>query len=689
MLRRSLAAALVALVAAPHAASADEGMWTFNGFPAATVGKRHGFTPDAQWLEHVRSSSARIGGGCSASFVSEAGLVMTNHHCVHGCVEELSTAGKDLVKTGFHAKTPAEELRCPAMEVDQLLEITEVTPKITEATKGLTGKAFLDAQKAAIAKIEKDCVGGDGGKTRCDVVNLYAGGRYDLYRYRRYDDVRLSFVPEFAIAFFGGDPDNFEFPRYDLDVGFVRVYDGGKPAKPSDHFRFAKAPAKAGDLVFTSGTPGRTSRLLPIAKLEFERDVRLPHVLMVLSEYRGRLAEFARRGEEQRRISNTMLFYVENGVKAMKGRLRALSDKAFFGKKIADENALRQAVLADPKMRAAWYPAWGEIDRSVVRYRAIFEHYLYLEGGYGFRSDLFSHAKGLLRLAEERAKPNDKRLREYTDAKLPAVEQHLLSEAPIYPEFEIFTLAFSLEKLREALGADDPFVKKVLGKESPQALAKRVVEGSKLRELETRKALLAGGRKALEASKDPMIELVRRIDPDLRAVRRIYEDEVESVETKAGEAIAKARFAVYGTSIYPDATGTHRLSFGTIKGWTERGTAVAPMTTIGGAFDRHTGEDPFALPASWLSNKGRLALGTPMNFVSTNDIIGGNSGSPVISRDGEIVGLVFDGNLPSLGGDYGFDETSNRAVSVHASALVEALTKIYGATSLVAELTKP
>jgi len=670
-------------------------MWTFNNFPAAKVGGKYGFTPDTKWLEHVQLASARTGSGCSASFVSKDGLVMTNHHCVHDCIEQLSSATKDYVKDGFQAKTLADEVKCPELEVDQLREITDVTEKVLSATKGLEGKAYNDAQKAALSKLEKECVaeatkgGTPEGSVRCDVVNLYNGGRYDLYRYRRFQDVRLAFAPEFAIAFFGGDPDNFMFPRYDLDVSFVRAYDNGKPARLDHFFPFAKKPAKENDLVFTSGTPGRTSRQHTIARLELARDVKLPKILIYLSEYRGQLIQFQERGKEQKRFSNATLFYVENGVKALRGELAALSDKAFFAQKVGDENALRQKVLADAKMRAAYYPAWAAIEKAEAEYAKIVDEHQYMEGRYGFRSELFGFARQLVRAADEAGKPNEQRLREYTTGKLPALEQQLFSAAPLYDEFEIFTLTFSLTKLREALGADHPFVRKLFGKESPATLAARVIKGTKLKDVAFRKSLYckdASCKKALDSSTDPMIELARRIDADARAIRKRFEENVESVETKNGELIAKARFEVYGTSIYPDATGTHRLSYGTIAGYESKGKWVKPITTFGGAFARHTGEDPFALPPSWIAAKPKLDLSTPFDFASTNDIIGGNSGSPIFNKNAEIVGLIFDGNLESLGGDYGFDPAVNRAVSVHASALVEALGKVYGVTRLVEEL---
>jgi hypothetical protein len=680
MLRRVLfALPLLGLTTAAHA---DEGMWTFNNFPSADVGKKYGFTPDAKWLDHVRLASARTGSGCSASFVSASGLVMTNHHCVHDCIEQLSTAQKDYVKSGFYAKTPNDEVKCSELEIDQLTDITDVTEKVMGATKGLEGKAFIDAQKAIKSKIEKECSGGANEGVRCDVVNLYNGGRYDLYKYKRFHDVRLVFAPEFQIAFFGGDPDNFNFPRYDLDVSFVRVYENNAAAKLTHYFKWSKKAAKEGDLTFTSGTPGRTSRLKTMSQLETERDVRIPRLLMYLSEYRGLLTEFQSRGAEQKRFSNATLFYVENAVKAYRGRLFALNDKTFFSQKVGDENALRQKVLADSKYRGAW----DAIEKAEYEYRAILDAYNYMEGNLGFRSELAHFARTLVRAGDELPKANEIRLREFTEAKLPGLKQQLFTTAPIYDEFEIFTLTFSLTKLREALGADHPFVKKLFGKESPATLAARVIKGSKLKDIATRKALFDGGKKAIDAANDPLIELLKRIDPDARAIRKRYEDNVEAVETKNGELIAKARFEVYGTGVYPDATGTHRLSFGTIKSYQENGKTVKPVTSFAGAFDRHTGEDPFALPASWLAAKGKLDMNTPFNFASTNDIIGGNSGSPVFNKDAEIVGLIFDGNIQSLGGDYGFDLAVNRAVSVHSAALIEALSKIYGANRIVDEL---
>lgn len=689
-MKRIVALAL-ALAAGP--ALADEGMWTYDNFPSAKVQEAYGFAPTRAWLDEARLASARLANGCSASFVSPEGLVLTNHHCVHACVEHLSTAERDLVERGYLARSRAEELRCPAMEVNQLAKITDVTDRIARATKGKEGKAYAEALQAEIARLEKGCAKSD--RVRCDVVTLYGGGQYHLYEYRRFQDVRLVFAPELASAFFGGDPDNFTFPRYNFDVAFLRVWEDGKPAKTRNWFRWSEKGAQEGGLVFVSGHPGRTSRLLTVSQLEFERDVALPERLLYLAELRGILLEFGRRGPEQKRIALTDLFAVENSLKALRGRHEALLDPALFGQLAGRERELRRWVEQEPERKAAWGTAWDEIAEAQGRLRNLYDEYLYAEGTgrvlrqpRGIMGDLFALARGLVRAAEERSKPDEKRLREFTDANLPALEAQLFSEAPIYPELEYVKLSFSLRKLREELGTDHPFVRKVLGKHAPEDLARQLVEGTKLADVSFRRSLYAGGAEAIAASTDPMIVLARTVDPDARAVRARYEQEVDAVQQRAGQQIARARFAALGTSTYPDATFTLRLSYGAVEGYEEKGERIAPITRVAGLYERATGSDPYALPPSWLRAKEKLDLDTPMNFASTNDIIGGNSGSPVINRNHEIVGLVFDGNIQSLGGEYGFDPATNRAVSVHSQVILEALDKVYGADSLLQEIRR-
>jgi len=677
--------AVAGVLALPRFASADEGMWLFNDFPSAKLKAKYGFEPDQKWLDHVRLSSVRLAEGCSGSIVSPDGLVMTNHHCAHSCIEQLSSAKKDYVASGFLAKAVADEVKCPEIEINQLVEIVNVTERIVAATKGLEDAKYNQAQKGEMSKIEKECATSD--QLRCDVVTLYHGGQYHLYKYRRFQDVRLVFAPEFAIAFFGGDPDNFEFPRYDLDVSFLRIYEGGKPAKTTDFLPWAKEGLKEGDLAFVSGHPGGTNRLTPTSQLELERDVTLPRRLQYAYELKGILDQFGLESPEKKRISNALLFFVENGIKARKGRLNALLDKPFFGTLVTREQQLRAKVDADPKLKALYAGAWPAVAQAVDRFRPMRDRYDFLEVGRGFNSDLFGIARMLVRLSAEIEKPNEKRLREYADSNLPKVKMEILSPAPIYDELELTRLSFALSKLREELGPDDALVKQVLGKESPRELAARLLKGSKLKDVKVRKALLDGGAKAVAASTDPFVVLARELDPQARELRKKYEDEVEGPLKKNNELIAKANFAAYGTSTYPDATFTLRMTYGTVKGWTRQdGTVVKPLTDFAGAFARETGSEPFKLPDSWTKAKAKLDLATPFDVATDDDIIGGNSGSPIINRNGEAAGVIFDGNIDSLAGDYGFDETVNRAVGVHSAALIEALDKIYGAKRIVEEL---
>ncbi len=672
-----------ALLLAPLLASADEGMWTFDAFPSAKVERAYGFGPTQAWLDHVRLSSARLARGCSASFVSEQGLVMTNHHCAHGCIEQLSTAGKDYVKEGFYAKTEKDEPRCPDVEVNQLVKISDVTARVKGATKGLSGEAYERALRGEMAKIERECQASND--LRCDVVSLYQGGLYHLYTYRRFQDVRLVFAPELQIAFFGGDPDNFMFPRYDLDVSFLRVYENGKPARMKSWFRWSARGPQAGELTFVSGNPGGTDRALTIAELEYQRDVALPDRLIRLAELRGLLTGFQMMGAEQKRISTELLFYTENSFKALRGRLGALEEPAFFRSKVAEEQSLRAQIGKDPERARQVLPAFDAIAKAEARLRDVRDELNSLE--YGFMgSQLLTIARDLVRGAAERAKPNEERLREYRESNLPFLTQRLFSPAPIYPDLERLLLGHALTKMRETLGADHPAVKRILGKDSPEELAARAVNGTKLRDVALRRALWEGGEKAVAASDDPLVALAKVVDPDARAVRKAFEDEIDSVVKRSHETIAEARFAAQGRTTYPDATFTPRLSYGQAKGWREGTREIAPFTTFAGAFERATGRDPFALPESWTAAKGRLDLGTRFNFCTTNDIIGGNSGSPVVNRDTEIVGLIFDGNIHSLGGDYGFDEALNRAVAVDSEAIVEALSKISGAQRIADEL---
>lgn len=675
----------LAALLASLSAFADEGMWTFDGFPTAKVEQALGVKLAPGFLEHVRGSAVRLAGGCSASFVSGRGLVLTNHHCARACIEQLSSPQRDLLEGGFLARTEAEELRCPAVEVNQLLSITDVTAEVKKALTGLSGKAWADAQRSEFARLQRGCQ--VDATRRCDVVSLYRGGRYALYTYRRFQDVRLAWAPEQAVAHFGGDPDNFGFPRASLDAAFLRVWVDGKPLAPSDWLRWSPTGVKDGAAVFVAGNPGSTSRQMTVAQLEYQRDVVLPDRLFQLAEARGLATEYRQRSPEQRRHATAWLYGLENGFKALGGRRDALVDRAFFGSLRDAEDKLKADLAAEPTLAAEALPAFDAIARAVDRERALRLRMQFVAGTTGFGTTLFEMARHLVRGAAERPLPNATRLREYQDANLPALTQRLFSPAPLYPEFETFKMTHALVKLRERLGADDPFVKLVLGQRSPAELAESVVKGTTLFDVAARQALWDGGAAAVAASSDPAVVLARAVDAEARAVRRQGEEEVDPVLEQAGEAIARARFALRGTTTYPDATFSPRLSYGRVRGWQEGPRAVAPFTTLGDAFVRATGREPFALPASWLAAREQLDRAAPLNLCTDNDIIGGNSGSPVIDKKGELVGLIFDGNIESLPGNYFYDEAVNRGVSVDARAIVHALDKVYGATGLVTELT--
>ena len=689
-----LCAALATLLGAAAPARADEGMWTYNQFPSAAVRQKFGFEPTAAWLDHLRLSSVRIAGGCSASVVSANGLVMTNHHCVRDCVDTLSgQRGTDYNRDGFLASAAAEESRCPSMEINQLVAITDVTAAVQDATRGAPAAGFAVAQKSAMAAIEKQCATSD--EFRCEVVSLFRGGRYDLYKYRRFQDIRLVFAPEESVAFFGGDPDNFTYPRYDLDVSFIRIYGGdGRPQPMDHHLAWANGSLREGDPVFVSGNPGGTSRGMTAAQLEDERDFRLPKLMNFASQTRGLLTEYQHRGTEQKRHSTDMLFGFENWLKAMKGRHAALADRAFFAQLAGRERALRAKVAASPELQAAYGAVWDRIAALVERGQALRKERDALEDGP--MSGLFEVARQLLRYGDESGKPNGERLKEYTDSRLPQLKQRALAPQPIYDELETATLTWSLTQLREDLGPDHPVVKRVLGLRSPAEVAADAVKGSRLKDVLAdkngnpiggyRKTLWDGGKAAIDASQDPMLVLARAYDPEARAIRKRFETEVEGPLKQQQELLARARFAVDGAGTYPDATFTLRLSYGTVRGYADNGQTIKPFTTLEGAFGRHTGSEPYALPASWLKAKPLLKLDTPMNFVADTDIIGGNSGSPVVNQKGEVVGLVFDGNIQSLGGDYGFDAAANRTVAVHSAAILEALDKVYGAKRLLGEI---
>jgi hypothetical protein len=663
---------------------ADEGMWTFDDFPAATVQKTYGAAISADWLDHIRLSTIRLS-NCTASFVSPDGLILTNHHCVESCLAELSSKDSSLIDMGFLAATRSSERRCSTQLADVLVGMDNVTPAVAKAVAGLGAKAANDVRKKTLTELEQTCEQASAraktGKLKCQAVTLYEGGEYFIYKYKRYDDVRLVFAPEADIAAFGGDPDNFQFPRWSLDFSMLRAYEKGNPVKTPSFLNIDFDGPKAGELVFVSGHPGSTQRLETRAQLEFERDVSLPNSLLRGSELRGRYIQFGSVNPANEELVEAPLNSLENGLKVRRKLLDALHDDALMARKSEDEKAL-QAVSqrngADP---------WVAIADASTRERALYLPYTFIEAGAGFNSILFRFARLLVRGADERAKPNTTRLREYTDTALPRIEQQLFARVPVYSEVEVMTLSFSLQRMREWLGPDYPLVRRLLATDSPDTLATRLVAETKLDDPLVRKQLWEGGKAAIQASRDPMIELARLLDDQSRALRTQFEDEVEAPISAASEQIAAERFKAYGTHVYPDATFTLRLNYGTVQGWTENGTTVTPFTYLDRAFDRATGVSPFKIPPSWLKVKDQLDLKTPFCISTTSDIVGGNSGSPLIDAEGRIVGLMFDGNIHSISGAYWFDAAKNRAIALHPAIIREALDKVYGAKALMAELT--
>ncbi len=678
----ALAAAAAVLSAPAGAARAEEGMWTFDNFPIQAVNQAYGANIDQAWLDRVREAAVRLQ-GCSASFVSGEGLILTNHHCVVGCVQDLSDAQHDYVQNGWMPATREEEKKCPGQTAEVLTDIIDVTERVTGAGAGLDGAAFVQARAAEIDRIQKENCG-DDEKLTCQVISLYRGGQYKLYKFRKYDDVRLVFAPEFQAAFFGGDPDNFNFPRYALDVGFLRAYEDGKPVSTPNHLAWNPNAPKEGDLTFVAGNPGSTQRLLTVAQLEALRDQQLPITLIQTSELRGRLLEYSTTGEEAKRVAVDPIFGLENSFKVYYGQQGALTDPAFMAKKREEEQELRQRVAADPELAARIGDPWAELERASQAQRDLYLPYRQLESGP--RSQLYSYAKAIVRASKERAKPAAERRAGYSDADIQALGRRLAQDAPISSDIETIYMSFWLSKTREYLTVDNPQVKALLGKDSPEQIAQRTVSGTRLADPAFRAQALAMTPEQLAASGDPMIQFVLANDDAAQALRAEWESAVSAPIGRAAEKIAQARFAVYGTNLYPDATFSLRLSYGSVKGWTYQGVTVTPFTQIGGLYERNTGAEPFNAAEDWLAAEGRVNKSTVYDYVSTNDIIGGNSGSPVINAKGEVIGAAFDGNIHSLGGSFGYDGNLNRTVSVSTAAITEALRNVYNQPRLLQEL---
>jgi hypothetical protein len=658
----------------------DEGMWLFNDLPSGHLKQQHGFEPSTEWADHLMKSCVRFNVGGSASFISSTGLVLTNHHVGSDTLFKLSSEKNNILENGFLAKTHAEELKAPDLELNQLISIRDVTAEVkASVTAEMSTEKAVASRRAVIAKIEKSALDATG--LRSDVVTLYGGGRYHLYQYKKYTDVRLVWAPESAIAFFGGDADNFEYPRFCLDACIFRVYENDKPATIEHFLKWSPDGPAENELVFVAGNPGKTSRIFTMDALKFQRDVRLPYVMNFLRRQEILLQQYGLRSTENARRARDELFGIQNSRKARIGMLSGLQDPQILAIKAASETDMLTKMAADPKLKPLT-SAWQSIAETIKKRGDIQGKTITLN------SQLFSTALTLVQMAAEDQKSSGERLPEFSEAGRESLLQQLYSEAPIYADLEQALLGDSIARTLELRGFDDPLCQKILNGKSPADRAAELVQGTKLMDVATRKAIAAGGSKAIAESNDPMIQLAKTVDAEIRHYRSIT-DQLDERDKQAYAKIAEARFAVLGTSTYPDATFTLRLAFGPVVGYEQNGQQVPAWTTMGGAFDHegaHAGQDDYELPESWKNAKDRIKSETPFNFVSTADIIGGNSGSPVVNRKNELVGLIFDGNIQSLTADFIYSDKQSRSVSVHSSAIREALKVVYGAEHIVNEL---
>jgi len=677
------AAATVMFLAGPLLA--DEGMWTLDNMPLKQLKEKYGFEPTPTWLEHIRLASVRVGDGGSGSFVSPNGLVLTNHHVALGQLQKVSTPQKNYVNDGFYAASAAEELPCPDLELNVLISMENVTAKVLASVKkGMDPVKALEAKKAAIAEIERLSLKKTG--LRSDVVTLYQGGEYWLYRYKKYTDVKLVFAPEQQAAFYGGDPDNFTYPRHDLDMAIFRAYEKGKPVKTAHYLKWSASGAADGELVFVPGHPGSTNRLMTLSQLQFQRDLSYPLRIKSMKRMLDVAKKYAARGPEEARQAAGMIFGIENGLKVSSGEYDGLKAAGILEKKAAQEAEFRGMIDGNPQWQAEYAGSWDQIAGAIEKMKPRIKELTYRRIP-GLR--LGNVALLITQLVSEVQKPDGKRLDGYHTAELESLRFRLFSPAPVYPGMEEVLATDSLKLMLEELGADDPYVKACLDGKTPEEAAKALLAGTKLADPAVRKQLVDGGEAAVAKSSDSFIVLARKLDPLVREMRKWQEDNIDSIAKPAGEKIGQARFAAYGKNAYPDATFTLRISYGTVKGYPMNGTLAPYKTTFYGLYDRAASFDnkfPFHLPKRVADAKDKLDLSTPLNFVCTGDIIGGNSGSPVVNAAGELVGLVFDGNVESFIGRFFYDDTANRTVSVHSAAMIEAMNKIYGAGNLVKEI---
>ena len=659
-------------------------MWTFDAPPLDYWRRTYGFAPDQKWLDHVRLASVRLP-NCSASFVSSKGLVMTNHHCGRGCTASSSPPDSNYIQTGFAARTLADEKKCAGLYVDQLQSIQNVTDRVRAAITGRTAAEQASQRSAIISQIQTEC--NQQTQLNCQVVSLYNGGIYSVYRYRRFNDIRLVMAPEGDIAFFGGDPDNFTYPRYDLDLTLLRVYENGQPYTPTDYLKWSPSGAVENELVFVVGNPGSTGRLNTIAQMEFLRDVGYP---ATLAAYKRALAIYdtlTRRDTAAARRYQNDIFGIANSQKAVTGYRAGLLDTLSMAKKRAFEQEFRARIAADPRLQARYGATWEEIAKAQKELASFSTQLRYR--GFGGGSTLMQLAAGLVRVASESGKPDSARLTQYRGPGLNNIRNQLTQPIPIDTAFERLAIAAQLRAAQTELPTNDPFLRVALGGRTPEAVAADLVRNTRVTDPAFRQSLLQGGTAAINSSTDPLIVWARNVDPLNREVTA-RANALNAIITANSEKIGQALFAAYGTALPPDATFTLRISDGVVKSFPSNGTIAPYKTTFYGLYERSAAFDdkePFKLPKRWVERRNNLDLSTPYNFVSTNDIIGGNSGSPVINKNGEVVGLVFDSNIEGISNRFIFSSAVGRTVSVHSSGIVEALRKMYDGARIADELT--
>ncbi len=681
-----LISALLAMI--PWTVRAEEGLWTFDAFPAATAEHALGVRLAPGWLDHLRAGSVRLTSGCSGAVVSPRAMVVTNQHCILACAQSLSDPAHDRLANGYGVDADEPARGCPGLQAEILVGIGDITDAVFKQSAGKQGDDFVRAREIVLYQAERAACRGDR-RYRCQVISFFGGGQFKLYRYRRYDDVRLVFAPEFPVAFFGGDPENFTFPRYDLDMAVLRLYEHGAPAKVGTWLNWSTRPPIAGEAVFVAGSPGPTERALTVTELEIRRDIVNPGDLAAGAAMRERLAAYAALGAEQHRLAADRLFTTENALKVFRGQGAALNNPDFIDSRRAEEVALRAALKADPRLTADLGDPWADIDAVRKVYRAQYPLWRKLESGAGGGSRLFRYARTLVRGAAERPTPSAGRLPEYSDARLALLEKTLLDDQPIDPGLEALDLELWLDDARSTLGAGDPATAALLDGVEPRILALRLAGETRLADPAVRAAMWKGGTAAVMASGDPLIVYVLKTDALARAARQVWETDVIGPTDEAMERIARIRLAVHGAGVYPDGTLSPRVSFGRVDGWRDGSAAVAPFTTLGGLYEHATGVEPRRLPARWLAARDRLDGAAVLNFVTTNDIVGGNSGSPVVDAAGDMIGAAFDGNQAAIAGDFAYDAAANRTVVVSTAAIIEALTKVYGRTDLARELRVP